>query len=389
MTISNSSNTISNSLADWSDQLAQGWTLPSAWYSEPTFLKQEQTAIFQRTWQYAGNIQSVTQPGDYLTHRCGPVPIVIVRNTANELRAFINICRHRACEVAFGSGHTKILQCSYHAWGYDLDGVLQVAPGCDLNSDLDIASLGLLPVKVDTWGPFIFVNLDSESEPLETHLGILPELLLSSGVNLEKLRSRQKFVSEMSANWKVIAENYLECYHCTFNHPNLLKILDPDAYALSAVGNVLIGKAPLRQLHSRMQSNASPYDTDGDVKESLFVLLWPNCTFTTMPGQGNLSVYSFNPVTPQQTHTFCEYFFDVDADETFIERFIDFDNRVGQEDVKLLESVQSGLQSGAMSHGRLLLDREWLIQYFQKLVYRSLTEAAPARGSDQFFSTIL
>ncbi|WP_392533978.1 aromatic ring-hydroxylating dioxygenase subunit alpha [Nostoc sp. C117] len=378
MKIGNSSNTNSNSLDDWSDRLTQGWTLPSVWYSEPTLLKQEQTAIFQRTWQYAGNIQSLTQPGDYLTHRCGDVPILIVQNAANELRAFINICRHRACEVAFGAGNTRMFQCPYHAWRYDLDGVLQVVPGYDLNPELDLTSLGLLPVKVDTWGSFIFVNLDSEAEPLATHLGILPELLLSSGVNIEKLRSQQKFVSEMSVNWKVIAENYLECYHCTFNHPSLLKILDPDAYALSAVGNALIGKVPMRQLHSRMQSNASPYCTDGDVKESLFVLLWPNCTFTVMPGQGNLTVYTFNPVTPQQTHTFCEYFFDGDADETFIERFIDFDNRVGQEDVKLLESVQAGLQSGAMSHGRLLLDREWLIQYFQKLVYRSLTEVAPA-----------
>jgi phenylpropionate dioxygenase-like ring-hydroxylating dioxygenase large terminal subunit len=355
-------------LVEWRERLAQGWTLPAEWYSESVVYKQEQSAIFRQAWHYVGHVEKSNRPGDYFTYQCGNVPVVVVRNAANQLRAFINICRHRACEVAAGAGQAKLLQCPYHAWSYDLDGVLRVAPGCDQNPDLDLAELNLVPVQIDQWGPFLFINLSPKSESLQTYLGVLPELLLATGVDIERLRLRQQFTSEMATNWKVIAENYLECYHCTFNHPSLVKMLDPDTYALSAVGNALIGKAPLRP-HSQ-----PPYSVNGPIKTSLFVLLWPNCTFTTMPGQGNLTVYTFNPVGSQQTQTFCEYFFDQTADEEFIQGFMDFDGRVGQEDVPLLESVQRGLQAGAIQ-GRLVLDREWLIQHFQKLVAQALIQA--------------
>ena len=110
------------------EALAAGATLPAAWYSDPAMLRLEQEAIFRRNWQYAGHVEQVAEPGDWFTTFAGTIAIVVTRDQAGNINAFVNVCRHRGHIVMTGAGHRASLQCPYHAWTYDLDGSLRAAP---------------------------------------------------------------------------------------------------------------------------------------------------------------------------------------------------------------------------------------------------------------------
>ena len=157
--------------------LADGRTIPFDWYSDPAVLRLERERIFRRTWQYAGRVDQVAEPGAFFTCNLGGIPIVVVRDKEDGLRAFLNVCRHRGSLVCEGEGKRETLQCPYHAWTYDLDGSLRAAPRSDREPGFDKSELGLVPVSVDSWGPFVFVNPDGEAAPLADTLGELPELV--------------------------------------------------------------------------------------------------------------------------------------------------------------------------------------------------------------------
>ncbi len=156
-------------------KLDQGITLPFSWFADPTIFREEQERIFASTWQYAGIVDWVAEPGQYFTCHAGLVPVVVVRGHDDQIRGFVNICRHRATEVASGRGKRETLQCPYHAWTYDLDGSLRNAPRSEREPDFDGSDYGLLPVSVDTWGPLVFVNRDPDPMPLAELLGTASE----------------------------------------------------------------------------------------------------------------------------------------------------------------------------------------------------------------------
>src|SRR5687768_975058 len=169
---------------------AGGRTIPFDWYSDPAVLRLERERIFRRTWQYAGRADQVAEPGAFFTGDLGGVPIVVLRDKDGRLRAFLNVCRHRGSLVCEGEGKRETLQCPYHAWTYGLDGSLRAAPRSDREPGFDKSELGLVPVSVEAWGPFVFVNPDADAAPLAETLGELPELVAASGVGLESLRVR-------------------------------------------------------------------------------------------------------------------------------------------------------------------------------------------------------
>src|SRR4029450_13364063 len=219
-------------------EIERGASLPASWYTDADVATRERDRIFRRTWQYAGRSEQVTRVGDYFTAAMGDVPIVVVRNE-DGLSGFVNVCRHRRHEVASGSGNRKVLQCPYHAWTYGLDGGLRAAPRSDHEPGFDRASLPLLPVSVDTWGPFVFANLECGTL-LSRVLGGLPAIIGRSGLRLDDLRFSGREEWTAGANWKVMIENFLECYHCPVQHPGFSAVIDvrPDAYRLQAHGGV-------------------------------------------------------------------------------------------------------------------------------------------------------
>ncbi len=360
--------------ADLGAALERGETLPAAWYTGKDVFRREQRRIFRRTWQYAGLTEQVARPGDFFTYRAGDLSLIITRDTSGALRGFVNVCRHRGAEVVREEcGHRQTLQCHYHAWTYNLDGTLRAAPAAKDEPNFNRDELSLFPVAVDTWGPFIFVNPDPHSRPLAETLGTLPQLVAATGVDLGALRRRVRRTYDIAANWKVVVDNYLECYHCPVAHPAFCDLIDVNDYDVTEYDYFSTQGGPVTDAAKAGQA-ANLYDVSGVVTEGFYAYLWPNFTINIYPGPGNVSLNLFVPVDAGHTLAIYDYCF---ADAVSAEEeadFVRFIDQVQEEDVVLCESVQRGLRSGYFDRGRLLLSRERALRHFQRLVHRSLAE---------------
>ena len=357
-------------LPELDQALAEGWTLPAEWYSDPAILDLELAGIFTRTWQYVGWTDQVDGPGCFFASQAGHIPVAVARGRDGNLRGFVNVCRHRGHVVVEGSGCRETLQCPYHAWTYDHDGTLRKAPRSDREPGFDPSQFALLPVAVDTWGPFVFANPDPGAAPLGEALGDIPEHVARSGVDLDRIRFHSHHEWRQEVNWKVALENYLECYHCPTAHPGFSKVIDVDfdAYRLSIGPMSSSQLGPIRQ-SALERRDGSTYDPRGDVEQSQFHFLFPNTTVNINPGPQNLSIERWVPDGPRGTIEVTDYFFDPDASDERIEELLEFDTQVSEEDVALVLSVQRGLDSGMVRQGRLMRESEKLIADFQRRVF--------------------
>jgi phenylpropionate dioxygenase-like ring-hydroxylating dioxygenase large terminal subunit len=340
-------------------------TLPWSWYADPEVLRLEGERIFARAWQYVGQAGHIPA-GGFLAATAGQIPVVVTRARGGELRAFLNVCRHRGHVVANGSGTRETLQCPYHAWTYGLDGRLRAAPRSDREAGFEADELALVQIAVDTWGPFVFVNPDLHAGPLAQALGDVPARLAEI-LDVDALEFRFRTEFELEVNWKVSCENFLECYHCAVAHPGFSAAVDvsPDAYRLEAHGLVSSQVGPLRP-------NGAPFLANGEVPRSQFHFLWPNFSLNVFPGHPNLSCGPMVPLGPERTGRFLDYFFAPDVDQAWVDELIAFDNQVGLEDRALVEGVQRGMRSGILSEGRLLSESEQLVAHFQRLCAEAL-----------------
>jgi phenylpropionate dioxygenase-like ring-hydroxylating dioxygenase large terminal subunit len=343
-------------------------TLPWGWYTDPAVLQLERERIFRRSWQYVGHTGDVSEPGSFAATWIGDVPVVLVRDGEDTLRAFLNVCRHRGSIVCEGAGRRETLQCPYHAWTYGLDGRLITAPRSKREGGIESPELGLVQLQLDTWGPLIFVNPDPEAAPLEDFLDGMPERIADAGIDLNVLRFLQRSESDLECNWKVSAENFLECYHCPTAHPGFSAVMDVsvDAYLLETSGGRMSQHSPPRA------EARGAYDPAGEVERGQFHLLFPGTVINVMPGRPNFSIGPIVPRAPEQTYRFLDYFVAEDADEAWIEESLEFDAQVGAEDRTLVERVQAGMRAGLIEDGRLLPESEQLIAHFQALVVDAL-----------------
>ncbi len=323
-------------------------TYPWSWYSDPAVLAAERERIFRSSWHYVGHAGRLPEPATFFACTTGGLPVVVTRDREGELRAFLNVCRHRGSEIVAGEGARETLQCPYHAWTYALDGTLRSAPR---GEGLDAAGLSLLPLALEQWGPFLFVSAEPAAPPPFT------------GVRLpfdpDELVFRERVDYALEANWKVAVENYLECYHCPVAHPAFSRLVetDPDAYVLEA-------NAPVWSQFGRAREG------DG---ECAFHLVWPALKINVYPGFANLSIGPVWPVSPARTVGFLDYFFGPEVAESDAAALIAFDDQVGREDTALVESVQRGVDAGLLERGNLLPESEALIADFQRKVVVSLT----------------
>ena len=327
-------------------------TLPWHWYSAESVLRLEQERIFRRAWQYVGHLGQVAEPGSFFASRAGDVPVVVTRATDGELRAFLNVCRHRGSVVAEGDGRRESLQCPYHAWTYGLDGALRSAPRSD---EVVREGVSLLPLAVESWGPFVFVRPTAEGESLRDTLGELWDALPVDGV---AFHHRVEYAVE--ANWKIACENFLECYHCAVAHPGFSKVIDVsrDAYGLEE-----------HRWHSSQYAPRRGEDAQGQ-----FHFVWPNLKLNVYPGRPNLSIGPLWPDGPTRSRGFLDYFFAEGEDEAWIADLLELDDQVGHEDSALVARVQQGVSSGLLAEGRLLGESERLIAHFDRLIVEALSD---------------
>jgi len=334
-------------------------TLPFAWYSDEAMLRRERARIFARSWQYAGRTEQVAEPGAFLATEAGGIPILVVRDKQGELRAFVNVCRHRGAVLTDGCGRRETIQCHYHAWTYDLDGSLRAAPRSEREPGFEKEEWSLLPASAGVWGPFLFVNPDPEAPPLGEHLGELPEIL-ARDIDIDGLVFHSRVEFGANANWKVVVENFLECYHCPTAHPSFSAEVDvhPDRYKLESHPTFSAQFCEARQTGERGQ----------------FHLVYPNTGLNVFPGPPNLSIGPVAPNGTGRTERYLDYFFAPDVDPEWLDEFFAFDDQVGREDTVLVESVHRGMASGMLDHGRLLLHAEPLLAAFQRWVEAQLAD---------------
>ena len=319
-------------------------------------LAREEEAIFRRAWQYVGVLgeQNVV-PG-----WAGRVPVIVARDETGDERAFINVCRHRGSVVVEEASNRRSLQCAYHAWTYALDGSLKSAPrGEELG---DRSDLGLVRIRLAAWGPFRFVNLDGGAPPLEEVLGEVPMMLAEGGIDVDGLAFHHRVDWEVPANWKIATENFLECYHCAVAHPGFSAVVEtgPDEYRLEP------REWHLSQFGQLKDPSGAP------LPEGQFHLIWPNTGINVFPGRPNLSIGPILPLGPERTRRVLDYFFAPGEEDDWIAEFLEFDDQVGREDAKLVESVQRGAGSGVLPDGVLLPESEQLVIAFQARVREAL-----------------
>ena len=349
--------------------LDRGYTLPASWYTDPVRHTHELDRIFHRCWQYVGMAGDMASHGDFLTGRLGEVPIVVVRDEEGRLRGFVNVCRHRGSTLVLEEyGCKKSIQCHYHAWTYGLDGRLRAAPGAKAEANFDPSEFSLVPIRVETWGPFVFVNLDPAARPLMETLGELPRLVEETGVPLNRIRRRRRDTYDIAANWKVVIDNYLECYHCPTAHPGFSDLIDLDRYTIHLFDLFSAQAGPVSEKARRRSDNL--YVVEEGVEAGLYVFLWPNFALNIYPGPGHVSLNLFLPTSNGETRAIYEYCLVDEVEEQEGTDFITFLDQIQREDIVLCESVQQGLRSGYFDQGRLMLSRERALQHFQKLVYR-------------------
>ena len=265
--------------------LGRGETLPSYWYTDPAITERERNQIFRKTWSYIGPANELKNVGDYITGYVGDIPVVVIRNETG-LAALVNVCRHRRHEVMKGRGNAPVMKCGYHAWTYDLTGCLKGAPRTAAEPGFRLEDYPLLPLKVDTLGPWVFVNVDREADPLANQYGKILDVIAQSGIDLDSLELYSRVDWEAYANWKTMLENYLECYHCAVAHPGFSAAIDvlPENYNLGIHGWFMSQVGHVRQSALEGKSQVKIYDARGEVAQAQYHVLFPNMTININPG---------------------------------------------------------------------------------------------------------
>lgn len=191
-------------------------TMPPWCYSAPSFFEREVDTIFRRTWNFIGRADELAKVGDFMALDLFGEPVFLVRGSDGEVRAFLNVCRHRGARLVCETGHKSAIACPYHGWTYGLDGVLRGAPGMEGVADFRREDYGLIPLRLDSWEGFLFLDLSGEAPPLADHLGNLPDAFRS--YNFADFVCVKRTEYDLACNWKIYIENAMEDYHTATVH---------------------------------------------------------------------------------------------------------------------------------------------------------------------------
>lgn len=368
--------------ADVNPELECAETLASRFYTDPSILTLEKERVFRRTWQLVGTLsqpcgerngvpRTIADPETYLTFDLAGEPIVVVRDKAGILRAFSNVCRHRAGPIAEGSGCKNVLNCGYHGWTYTLDGRLIGTPEIDAVEFFDRSTMGMLPLRCETWEQFIFVNFSTDAPPLAEYLGNIPQL--AREFSFEGLTLAEHRDYTVNCNWKVCVDNYLEGYHIPIVHPGLMKEIDYPRYRCETFRYHSQQLGPVKPLKGD-DNGERVYPPGIGVKEALYFWVFPNLMLNFYPDnvQTNLIV----PLSHDKTLTIFEWYFHDANSAQMHERAakaIEFSHVVQLEDMHICEAVQRGLRSVTYDRGRYSVKRENGVHHFHMLLAEFLS----------------
>jgi glycine betaine catabolism A len=361
-------------------------TLKGELYTSPEIFELEKKHIFSKTWIFVGFEYEVTEPGQYMTTKVEGENILIVRGKDHVLRAFLNVCRHRGAKLCSDpSGKTGIIRCPYHSWSYGLDGSLLGVPNTTecreelVNND----TYGLEPVHLQTWHGMIWLNLSEIPPPIEQQLDTqifdrFGELATFARYQISNLRVAHRKEYNVNANWKIIVENFQECYHCSAIHPELTAALpefrlgvgtqneigsgakfrdDMEAFSISGKGN------------RRMLKGLLPVDDRLYYGMTILPLGFINLT------PDHVIIHRIIPISAERSFVICDWLFDpeemaqpdfdpMDAVELF--------HRVNEQDFEACGWCQENMGSKAYKNGGILVPIEQHVSKFYSYVLKSV-----------------
>ena len=223
-------------------------TLPPWCYTSEAFYRREVDRIFMKVWNFIGRADRIPKTGDHFSLDYAGVPVIVVRDRDGSVKAFANTCRHRGARLIDGEmldtiASTRGFKCPYHGWVYGLAGELRGCPGMEQTVGFDKSQYGLVPVRLETWGGFLFINFDPQAAPLLEQLGDLPEQY--AAYDCDNLRVTRIKVHDVACNWKIHIENAMEEYHLPSVHGSTLNLLNFEHFDVPAQG----GWMAIRERH--------------------------------------------------------------------------------------------------------------------------------------------
>jgi Rieske 2Fe-2S family protein len=355
-------------------------TLESHYYTSDSIFRDEFERIFYKRWLCVGRADQIPNPGDYFLQSIGDESLIIVRDRAGDIHAHYNVCRHRGtrmCIAGQGRFHGSI-QCPYHAWTYGLDGRLIGAPNMNEIARFDKRDYPLYSANLEVWQGFLFVNLAPEPEPLS--VAFAPLAGKFDAWNVANLRAARRIEYDVRANWKLIVENYSECYHCPLIHPALAQLSPYQS------GENDLADGPFLGGYMLITEDASSLTTTGrtcrtplgsvsgdDLHHVYYYSIFPNMLLSLHPDY--VMYHSLWPESTRHTRIICEWLFDPgaiacpDFDPSDAVEFWDMTN---QQDWNICEMSQLGMKSRVYRPGPLHAKQEDLPAAFDREVLHAL-----------------
>jgi len=364
----------------YSKDPANSQSLRAEAYLESKWADAELKAVFAKTWQWVCHVEKLREPGNYIAVEIAGAPIVVVRDREGGLRAFYNVCKHRAHELVSGSGTTKNLVCPYHAWTFNLQGELHSARRADKMDNFDKGSICLDKVKVEEFCGFVYVNLDGTAAPLAEQAGDLKKEIEYWAPDVERLTLAKRLTYTINSNWKNVVDNFLECYHCHIAHPEFVDLVDMGTYIVKTYG---IWSSHFAE--AGKEKNVA-YDVEGaSVTTHAVWWLWPNTCLLRYPGRGNFMVLQIIPDGPERCKEIWDFYLeDTNLTNGEIEAVKYINDVLQVQDIGIVESVQRGMSTPAFDQGRFVYDpdtalSEHGVHHFHGLLldaYKKFAESA-------------
>ncbi|MEM7221557.1 MAG: aromatic ring-hydroxylating dioxygenase subunit alpha [Pseudomonadota bacterium] len=336
--------------------LLEAETLPAWCYGGAAFYRRELARAFRPAWRFVGRAEELAEPGDHMSVWSAAGPVIVLRDDDGALRAFANSCRHRGAQLVESCGRAKRLVCPYHGWSYRLSGDLLAAPGMDGVVGFDKAAHGLMPLRLETWAGFVFVNPTDEGPSLAEWLGDLPARMAC--YRLEQMRCTRRVGFEVAANWKLLAENALEAYHTGLVHRDSLgqQAAEPVATHGNWTALLVLDERSVATLPGTAPALAPIPTLEGDaLRGTTFTMVYPSTQFAF--AQDCVWWFDVQPLGPRRTRLVLGSCFPEAAtqqagfDEA-VEAYYRRWDLATPEDNAICERQQKGLDSALRTPGR-------------------------------------
>jgi len=362
-------------------------TLPGGYYSDPNMFELEQQNIFEAMWFCAVRSSELAEPGEFRTVTVGRESVIVTRTRKGGLRGFFNVCRHRGARLCTDSaGQVKrAFQCPYHAWTYDLEGKLVAAPNLTRMPDVDRDAYGLRQVHVREWLGYVWVCLADEPPPFEEQVvgdvrDRLGDAAAIDNYGVGSLELGHRVTYDVAANWKLIIENFMECYHCATIHPELTEVLPEFADGLAAQYFVGHGAQFGEDIQGFTVDGSQGLDripgvSDDQDRRYYAITIRPQVFVNLVPD--HVILHRMFPLSPSRTVVECDWLYvpEVLAGGRDVSHSVELFHRVNQQDFDACERCQLATDSRVYADGGVLVPSEHHIAAFHDWVRERLSHA--------------